>query len=321
MRNFILSRFMFLAALFGAFVMCFPFSSASFAAQESIAVVVNEGAISSSDLEDRMALVIRTSGVQDSKEIREKVRPQVLSGLVEEELKLQEAQRLEVEVSDEEVMQGFATLSKQNNFTPDQFRGILKKSGINVNTMYRQIRSQIGWGKVVQSQLRPQVKISDADVNAALERLKQNIGKAEYRVAEIFLPIDDPRESGSVRQLAQRLTSQIKGGKAPFPKVAQQFSKSAGAAKGGDMGWVQEGQVDPALEKVLKTMATKSVSDPVKSVAGYHILFLIAKRQVSEENMPDREGMLNTLGAERLERLQRKYLLDLKANAFIENRV
>ena len=116
-----------------------PFTSSTpaFARSESIAVVVNDGAISSSDLNDRMTLIIRSSGLQDTQEIRDRVGPQVLSGLIEEELKLQEAARLEVDVSQEEIDQGFATIAKQNNFEADQFRQIMARSGINVNTGVR----------------------------------------------------------------------------------------------------------------------------------------------------------------------------------------
>ena len=90
----------------------------------SIAVVVNEDAVTMSDVEDRVTLIVRSSGMPDNEEMRSKIRPQVIDVLIEEQLKLQEAERLGVEVSQEQIDQGFAQLAKQNIASPEQFRDL-----------------------------------------------------------------------------------------------------------------------------------------------------------------------------------------------------
>lgn len=288
---------------------------------ETIAVVVNEDAITQRDLNDRLILIIRSSGMPDTEETRENLKPQILKTLIDEQIKLQEAELHEITVDQEEIENGFAQIAKQNNMTSDQFKEVLRRSNINIETMFRQIKSQIAWSKVVQSQLRPQINISESDIEDALNRLKGNLGKAEYQLAEIYLPVTDTSEQAQVRKLARQLSTDIRAGKVPFFKVAQQFSKAAGATKGGDLGWVQEGQLDEELDKVLPTLSENSVSDPIRSPAGYHILLLRSKRVMSEDAMPSETELTNELGMERLERLQRQYMMDLKAEAFIENRV
>ncbi len=59
----------------------------------------------------------------------------------------------------------------------------------------------------------------------------------------------------------------------------------------------------------------------VKGVGGYHIFFLRDKREIIEDTMPSVEGMTSTIGTQRMERLQRRHLQDLKAQAFIDTRV
>lgn len=319
MKNKILFPLLFIC-ISGLAIFALPFDHAH-GQSESIAVVVNDGAISASDLNDRMTLVMRSSGLRPTDEMRARVMPQILNVLIDEELKLQEAKRLGIEVTQEEIDTGFAQVANQNNFEPEQFKAMMKRGGINIQTMYRQIRSQVGWTKVVQQQIRPQIQVSENDIQAALKRLESNLGKTEYRVAEIFLPFENREEQKDVQQLANRLRGEIQSGQAPFPQVAQQFSKSAGAGKGGDLGWVQEGQLDEALERALKNMEVRSVSKPVRTVSGFHILLLLDKRQITEDNLPGRAAVMNQIGTERLERMQRKYLMDLKANAFIDNRV
>lgn len=296
-------------------------ASQSFAMQENIAVIVNNEAITVSDVRDRMKLIMNSSGLQDTEEIRERLRPQIINVLIEEQLKLQEAEKLEIEVSDEDIEAGFESIAQRNNMEPDRFRQALKQAGIDAATMERQIKSQIAWNRVVRDTLRPRITVRDNDVEAELERMKSNIGKTEYLVAEIFLRVEEPEQSNDVRRLAERLVSQIRAGQAPFFKVAQQFSQSAGASTGGDIGWIEEGQSEPAIDDALKTLQKDSISDPVKTFSGYHILLLRDKRTISEDTLPAQQALTNSIGIERLERLQRRYLMDLKASAFIENRV
>ncbi len=287
----------------------------------SIAATVNEDAISMSDVEDRATLVIRTSGMPDNEEVRTSLRPRILDALVEEQLKMQEAKRLEVVVEQAEIDEGFTQLAQQNNASAEQFRAMISGAGINLNTMYRQIRSQIAWGKVIQQTVRPRITVTDADVEDAMARLRENLGKNEYRVAEIFLPLESSANASDTHKLAFKLASDMQAGKVPFFRVAQQFSKSAGAAQGGDLGWIQQGQLSADLENTIAAMAVEQVSQPIKTQAGYHILMLREKRTMSEDTMPSKEGVIATIGTQRMERMQRRQLMDLKAAAFIETRV
>ncbi len=286
-----------------------------------IAAVVDQGAITADDVNARLKLVMVSSGMPSNPDIVARITPQIVNGLIDEELRLQEADRLEISVSDSEIDSGFKTIAEQNNMSLEQFREVLRKSGINPATMERQIRSQLAWTKVVQSQIRPQINVSDSDVEAYLARLQASKGKSEYLLAEIYLPVEKPEEEGDMRQLANRLVGQISSGAAPFFRVAQQFSKAAGAAQGGDIGWVQEGQLPEELDGALSALELKTPSAPIRSVSGYHILLVRDKRIITDQTLPERGEITNIIGSERLERQARRYFLDMKSQAFIENRV
>lgn len=291
------------------------------AMSEQIAAIVNQDAISISDVNDRMRLIITSSGLANNPEIMAKLSKQVVNSLIEEQIKLQEARRLELEITEEEIAQGFAAIAGQNKFEPEQFTEILKRSGINKATMERQIQAQIAWTKIVQSVVRSQVSVTDKDIEDGIARRRANKGRVEYLVAEIFLPMENAQDAGNVQQLANRLVGQIKAGQAPFFRVAQEFSKAAGASNGGDLGWVQQGQLVKEVDAVLKTMTKESVSQPIRSSNGFHILFLRDQRQITDETLPSADEMKQIIGNQRLDRAQRRYYQDLKAGAFIENRV
>ena len=292
-----------------------------YANTQEIVAVVNEDAISDGDLNKRLRLIMASSGIPNKPEIRKKLVPQVLNGLVNEALMMQEAGKMGITVDQKEIDAGIAQIAAQNNFKPQQFLGMLKKGGIDVSTMRRQIESQLAWGKVVQARLRPRVVISERDIDDALERIKAKIGTTEYLAAEIFLPIESAKDEPQVKRLANDLVYQIKSGKAAFFKLAQQFSQAAGSTNGGDKGWVNEAQLPEPLLKGLKSIGKNQITNPIKTLDGYHIMFLREKRALSEDNIPSRSQVLYNLGTERLEKLQRRHLMDLRAASFVDIRV
>ncbi len=291
------------------------------AATQEIVAVVNDEAISALDLNKRMKLIMASSGLPNTKDIRSKLTPQILNGLINEQIMIQEARKLGFEVTNDEIKAGFAKIAAQNKSSPEKFKSMLTRSGIDISSMYAQIKSQIAWSKVVQSKLRAKVIISERDVDDAQERLSSKIGSKEYLIAKIFLPITNNKQQAQVKQLAQRLVREIKSGKASFFKLAQQFSKAAGSANGGDAGWIEESQIPKEILAEIKSINKNQVTKPIKTLDGYNIIFLRDTRTLSEDTMPSRDQIYYSLGNQRLDKLQRSYLNDLRASSFIDIRV
>lgn len=288
---------------------------------QGIVAVVNEDIISLDDLGKRLRLIMASAGLPNTPEIKAKLAPQIIGSLVEEQLMMQEAKRLNLTVMPDEIEQGFATIGQQNKMTGDQFKAMLTKGGIDTSTLRRQIEAQVAWGKVVQEKLRPRVVISDMDVEDATARMKAKIGTTEYLAAEIYLPFNDAKQEVAAKGLANRLMQEIHGGKASFFQLAQQFSKSAGSAHGGDVGWLNETQLSEEILAGLKKVKQNQVTEPIRTLTGYHIFFLRNSRTMTEATMPTHEQIYNGLGNERLDRLQRRHLLDLKSSSFVDVRV
>lgn len=307
--------------IFFVFLLSFSVVQPLNARTQQIAAVVNEDAISVRDLEKRMRLVVASSGLPNTAEIRQRLMPQVLNGLINEALMLQEASRIGVIIDEKAVDQGFAAIAGQNKLQPDQFASMLKRGGVDVSTLRHQVRAQLAWKEFVQSRLSSRVIVSERDIDDAYERIVSKVGTTEYLTAEIFLPASDQKSVRDARNLAQRLVREIKSGKASFFKLAQQFSKSAGSVNGGDNGWLNESQMNPDLLAGVQKLKKNQVTEPIKTSAGYHILFLREQRKVSEDSLPSRDQIGYMLGSQRLERVQRRHLEDLKSSSFLDIRV
>jgi len=198
---------------------------------------------------------------------------------------------------------------------------MLKRASVNTSSMTQQIKAQVAWSKVVQARLRSRVVISERDIDDAIERMRAKIGTTEYLAAEIYLPLDGAAKEQQVRKLARGLVQGIRSGKASFFKLAQQFSQAVGAAGGGDKGWVNEAQLSDELLKALKTAGKNKVTNPIKTVNGYYILLMRDKRTLSEDTIPSREQIEYGIGNERMDRLQRQRLMDLRLASYIDVRI
>src|SRR5437667_7769591 len=65
---------------------------------------------------------------------------------------------------------------------------------------------------------------------------------------------------------------------ARFSAVAQQFSQSATAAVGGDIGWVRAEQLSPDLGKAVAQLRPGELSPPIRTGAGYYLLLVLDRR-------------------------------------------
>jgi len=314
--------FVSLVLLMAGWIVCaLPVSSLQAAESTTgIAAVVGEDAISTSELQDRLRLLLVSSGTRPTPEAMRQVAPQALGTLIDERIQMQEAEKLGLEVSPQEIRERFEQIAKMNNIPPEKFEEMITSSGVNMQTMRNQIRAQVAWTKVVQSKLRPQIRITDNDIENQIERFKRSIGKDEYLVAEIFLPVDEDQTQSEVKELADSLIGKMKEG-ARFSQIAVQFSRAPGANQGGDMGWIQEGQLAEELDEAIQSTEPGQITKPILMNDGYHIMFVRDKRAITEETIPSEEQIRQTLGTKRLERVQRRYLMDLKAATFIDVRV
>lgn len=260
-------------------------------AQDRIAAVVNDNVITTADIEARMKLAFLSSGLPDTPEVRANILPQVLRGLIDEKLQLQEAKRLDITVGKEDLDRALESIARDNHI-PGDMRGFLAQKGGSPEALEDQIRAGLSWNKVIQRELRSRVDVGDDEVETAIARIRANAGKQEFLVSEIFLAVDNAKDEEQIRQAAEHLVQQIKGG-ANFAAVAHQFSQSTGAASGGDIGWIQEGQLASELDNALKTTPTGSIAGPIRSTNGFHILALREKRTVSLDSSSKEEATLD----------------------------
>jgi peptidyl-prolyl cis-trans isomerase SurA len=244
---------------------------------DSIAAVVNDQIISVEDLASRVKMVMLSTNIPDSPEMRQKITGQVLRTMIDEKLELQEAKRRDISISDAETDKAVTAIAKQNNMTAAQLDEVLKSHGIDHSALVDQLKASLVWVKLVRERALESGPISDEQVDAAMKEMNQNENVPQSRVAEIFLAVDNPQQDESVHQLALRLIDEMKQG-ARFSAMAQQFSQSPTAAVGGDLGWVSPQELPPELAQAMAQMRPGELSPPIRTPSGYYLLVVLDRR-------------------------------------------
>ncbi len=113
--------------------------------------------------------------------------------------------------------------------------------------------------------------------------LFKTVGKTDAEVAEI-------------RQKAEDVLKQAKHG-ANFEQLAQKYSEDDGSkAKGGDLGWIVEGQTVPEFQQAAFTLPKGALSDLVKTQYGFHIIKVLDRETAHTKSLDEvRDSILPIL--------------------------
>jgi peptidyl-prolyl cis-trans isomerase SurA len=247
-----------------------------------IAAVVNGDVITNNDIDNRARLFAMSSGLSMSPEVLDRLKPQILRQLIDEHLRVQEAQRRKIVIQDAQIADAIRDIEHRNNLPTGALRQKLAADGVSQRTLIGQIRAQLGWSQMLRDQMSQKVSITDADVAERVKLESQQIGQPEYRLGEIFIPVDDPANSADAQRFAETVISELHAG-APFPLVAAQFSQTQTALEGGELGWVQANQLDPEVARLVTLMPVGAISNPVKVPGGFEVINLQGKREIGRE--------------------------------------
>lgn len=240
------------------------------------AAVVNDIVISTYDLEQRVKLMMVTSGAQGA-DTAKRLRPQVLRQLVDELLQLQEAQKSKIQISNEDLEKSLKRIAQQNNISVDQIYKTLDDGKISRTTLQTQIKADLAWQKLIQQRLAPRVTVSDEEIDSAFTQAQESSRQPQYLISEIFLAVDVPSAEDQVKLNIANILTQLKQG-VNFSALARQFSQSATASSGGDVGWTTLGELPEPVANKIKAMSTGALSEPIRAPGGYYLIGLRQKR-------------------------------------------
>jgi len=255
---------------------------ASAAVFSGIAAVVDGNVITTQDVAARSRLLAVTMGLPPTPDALSHLAPQVTKQLIDQMLEQQEVNKLNVNASDNDVAAAIGHIEQNNNMAQGALRQHLAAMGVPLSTLLAQIRTELGWQAVLHNVLGPGLSPTPGDINAEKTALNAQLGSTKYHLAEIFVPVTDPSDDSDAVKFANTVITQLRAG-APFAIAAAEFSQAQTALSGGDLGYVQLSQMDPAVAAIVQNMPIGAISNPIRVPGGYEIVQLQDKHEIGNQ--------------------------------------
>lgn len=279
-----------------------------------IAATVNGEMVSNKDLQERANLFVLTTGMPINEKNKKMVAERVLQNTIDEKIKIQEAERQNIYVSDEEINDAYRNFEKSNGIPMGKFAAVLKEYHVSKDVFLAQIRANLMWNKLVSRRLGVNVDVAVSEVEAEYERIKKDMDTPKYMVSEIVIKRKDAEH---IDELVDILRKDSR-----FELYAAQFSQAASAPSGGKLGWVAPGQLAEPLDKVIRNLKEGSVSNAVLYRSDYYILKMdkIYNPKTSKRNMPTEEEVREFIKNRKTDEMANKYIRDLRNQAVVEKK-
>ncbi len=117
------------------------------------------------------------------------------------------------------------------------------------------------------------------------------------RAQQILLKLNpdaSPEQKASTLDKARQLRKDLEGGK-DFAAVARESSEDPGSkARGGDMGWVERGNMDPSLADAVFALKDGELTQPVETKFGIHLVKVQEKKAAQSQKLEDVENDIAT---------------------------
>jgi peptidyl-prolyl cis-trans isomerase SurA len=258
------------------------------ATMDGVVAIVGDTPILRTDLEERIVALTATGQPLPTDSAGERaLMVNLLNQLIDEELLLQKAKELKVEVSDNDVApqvdKQLAQIRKKFK-TEAEFRTELRKAGFGTPDEYRkfltdqarrQLLQQKLFERIRQEKKLPMVPVTDAEVDSVFNATKGQIPRLPSTVTlrqVVVAPKPSPHEDSVAFFKADTIYEEIVKG-ADFEQLAKRESQDPGTKElGGDFGWRRRGDFVPEFELVYFSLLPGHVSPPFRTPFGWHIV-------------------------------------------------
>lgn len=251
---------------------------------DKVAVIVDQGVVLESEIKDLVDSV-KTSAVQQGQSLPSEaaLRRQAIERLILENLQLQMAERMGIQVSDPQLDQTIANIAEGQNISVQTLRNEIAKEGITFEVYREQVRKELISGEVRRANVRRRVYITPQEISTLVNIInQQGDEQAEYRLSHILIDIPSnasEEQINEARDRSEKVLELLNNG-SDFAKLAIGASSGAKALEGGDMGWMNINSMPTLFAEVVQGKKKDEIMGPIRSGAGFHILKVADTRGV-----------------------------------------
>lgn len=247
--------------------------------------------------------------------LKKDVRKNTIDTLINELLQLQEAGRLSIVVSEDDVDAYVKRLAEQNKKTPEEFAAAIKKTGGDIDIMRGRIKSRLAWIEVIRNKYSRQVQISDGDVDRLVAALPEaGEDGVELQVQRISLPL--PASSDERSRLDRLREAEAMREKLGGCKTVASIAAASPGAKVEDLGARKPATIPEPTRTLLLAAADGEALPPRFENATVEV-WVLCGRSVVKADDKKREAARDQARQEQLGQLAKALLADLRDAAHI----
>lgn len=262
--------------IFVLFLIILIINNNSKATKIEILAKVNNEIITNIDLEYRLNLALEISKIPNETKFRKQVRKQMLNLLIDETLKIQEANRYGILISSSEVYSEISRIEQKLKMPKDSLIKDFKEKNIPEIVIYNQVRGELLWNKIISYRIANNISISNKQKEDTLQNFIKNSGEVEYNISEIFISSDSQNAMASAEE--KMLSIFKRANNSNFTALAQQFSDGALNID----SWVRESALNPEAKKIIEELNVGDISKPAQNSSGLRIYLLNDKRKTKK---------------------------------------
>ncbi len=255
---------------------------------DGIAAIVNEGVVLRSDLDRQVkAIQQRAADGEFTLPPMDVLREQLLERLIVEEIQIQRADRVGIQISDQMLNQAISNIADGQGIPFEALPEILKEQGVNWGDYRREMRRQMILEQLRRIDVIGRITVSPREIDQCLEDLDETVViNSEYNLSHILISVSESATGDEFDEAefeANTVYQQLLDG-ADFGEMAVRHSDSDKAFEGGALGWLKGDQIPTIFVEVIGPLSVGEVSAPMRAVSGYHIVRVNDLRSTNQQS-------------------------------------
>jgi peptidyl-prolyl cis-trans isomerase SurA len=282
------------------------------AAAQQVAAFVNGSPITTYDIEQRSKFIQLSTHKTPS-------RQEVLDGLIDETIKIQEAKRYSMDAPAADIDRALASMSSRAGMNTEQFKQALAGRGVSIETIKSRLRADIAWNQLLRGRFPATLSIAEKEIRDAVEQ-KGGEGDAvayDYRLRQILFIV--PKGSPQSAIDARMREAEALRGRFENCEAGVAFARSLRDVAVRDPVRRSSTDLPENLRQILNNTPVGKLTKPEVSAQGVAVFAVCDKRENKTDTQRTRSTQQELFNA-RFDAQSKRYLSELRRSAMIEKK-
>ena len=236
------------------------------------------------------------------------LKTDALNVLIQNTLFRQETGKRGISLSSKEVENGL--LAARDGYQEESFRKHLEMENISLEEWEKDLKNNLLIKKLIDNRVNSKISVNDEELKKYFTEHEQEFHKGK-QVKALHIMVETEEE-------ALKLKKQLDSKPKKFADLAREFSLGPEGAEGGDLGYLEEGQMPAELEEIFK-LNVNEISNIIRTPYGSHLFKIVDKRKDRKMSFEESRKIIHDkLLRERQDKAFKDWLAELKENANIE---